>query len=391
MTQTPEGNTSPAAAFELAALATAAVEDLEIHGVRPGTGQGTKGISTWAAASHGDEWQIYCPDTPLSESDRDKMLRAQAVLTRARLRGDIPFNVPVPRSIVNRRDGRSVFIFPALGGREATGDTFASETLFATSLATALGALHSVDPKRVEATGVPTQSAVDHHDQLESLLRSHWTAIPSDLRTRWNNALRDETLWQYRPCIIHGTLEPADVQVAGGGAVVAIKGFESIQVGDPAQDVGWLLYYADLAFLDRFETTYAQQVEHKDLHLMTRARLLAELETLRWYDAATKTSDRQWREEGRAALREMDQELRGTSLVDAPQEVVHIEFDAHEEPLLRLKETSQRDVSGAGEDKGVPTPTPQWLPDVHEEPLSPPTAATTVHPAPREYPHGSWD
>ena len=381
MTKTSE--TSLAAALELAALAIAAVEDLQIHAVRPGRGSGTKGISTWAAASHGDEWQIYCPHDPLSKSRLDAVLRAQAALANERSRGTLSFNVPAPRGIVNRRDGRLVFIFPALGGEEATTETFASETLFSTSLAGALASLHAVDPDRIDSSAVPRQTAADHRAELKSLMRTHWTTIPTDLRTRWDNALRDDTLWQYRPCVIHGSLEPADVQVAGGGAVVAIKGFERVQIGDPAKDTAWLLYYADQPFLERFESTYAQQYAHGDLHLMTRARLLAELETLRWHDAATRSNDREWRDEGQAALKAMDQELRGTALVDAPHDVVHIDFQPHEEPLLRLTSSKLPETMLLAEERPDHlgnTPSTAAQGGSAEDEVSPETAATTVHP-----------
>ncbi len=323
--------------MELAALATAAIDGLRLLSVKPGRGAGVKGTSCWATDDAGNEWQIYAPNKRLNPAQLNAMLRGQHQLALARQDRTLPFSVPRVEGIVNRKDGSLVFVFPALGGEEAGEAAFVEGTLFANSLGRALAALHTVNPSRIVGCRLPEQSPEDHRNELLQLVRRHAAAIPADLRNRWMDTLRVESLWQYAPCTVHGSLAAEDVQVTHEGAVVGMKGFETMGVGDPASDIAGILFFADEAFLQTFEAAYSRGRSNNDLHVVTRARLLAELETLRWYDAAVVARDRSWRDEGIAALRELDADVRGTWIVEPQPEVVEIHFTAEEEPLLRLR------------------------------------------------------
>ncbi len=337
--------------LEMAALAAAAVRGLRVREVRSSRGAGTKGTSAVTVDVDGNEWQVYSPNRIMTAEQLNKYVRVLDVLATAHGEGKLPFAVPVPKGVVNRKSGNLVFVFPDLGGEEATEQDVAGARLLASSLAQALAALHNLAPARIASITGKTRTSEDQRASLTALVSQHSAAIPAELRTRWMAALQDDTLWQYQAAPIHGSLAAEDIHIAGGAAVVGIKGFEEAHVADPARDIIWLTYIAGPEFFEEFESAYSRVRATHDLHLLTRAQFLAELETLQWYNAAVGAEDEGWRQDGLVALRDMDVELRGTHLVEPSPEVVSISFSADEEPLLRVK--SARRNSGESLEVGT--------------------------------------
>lgn len=303
---------------------------------------GTKDYVSWRGGScvtlvdgDGNDWQVSAIPG-LEKGALDHLFRTLALLGEQSKTASLPFRTPAPVAVAARPKGGLALIFPHLGGVVGHPETLVQDPLFAASLASALAGLHQLPVDRYfEATGALIRPEQRRAEYL-SLVEEHRLAIPADLAARWLGALRDDTLWFYEPVPVHGTLVAEDLQVAKGCAVVGVRGFQSARVDDPAYDILWLLYHASDAFLGEFETAYWRGRKDPDLHLMTRAQLIAELDTLRWYDHAVKAESSALKEAGKTSLRQMALELDGDLLVPAEEEVLQINFTAEEEPLLRV-------------------------------------------------------
>ncbi len=320
--------------LELAALASAAVPGLRVLG--------TKNYVSWQDGScvtlvdtEGSDWQVATtPD--LDPEPLEHLFRTLTLLGEASDRRDLPFRAPKPAAVAAHPRGGLALVYPHLGGVVLGAAPLVRDPLFAASLASALGALHQLPVDKYSAASGALILPEERRTEYLALVEEHRAAIPADLVARWLGALRDDTLWLYQPVPVHGSLNAEDLQVAEGCAVVGMRGFENARVDDPAYDILWLLYDADDAFLESFETAYWRGRAEPDLHMMTRAQLIAELDTLRWYDHAVKAQSNDLKEAGLKSMREMAEELGGDLLVPAEQEVLQISFTASEEPLLRV-------------------------------------------------------
>lgn len=353
--QSPTG--AAPGALELAALATAAIPGMQVLGVKE-YATWEQGACVTVVDADGGDWQVLSLPDALGRVELERMFRVLSVLGEAVAERRLPFGVPSTRGVVDRKTG-AVIVFPHLGGDPGTellltgaeGSDVAPARTLASSLGGALAALHNLPTGRFESFLPSRGGAEQRRSELLELVRAHSTVIPSELRERWIGALRDQTLWQYQPALVHGALSAESLQVASGGAVVGVRGFDQARLDDPAVDCVWLTFLADDVFIQRFDEAYTRKRAETDLHLMTRAQLLAELETLKWYDQAVRAGDAQWRADGAGALREMALELGGQLLVPPQVDVVHIEFTADEEPLLRvnphLREDSDPGTLGA--------------------------------------------
>ena len=320
--------------LELAALANAAVPGLRVLG--------TKDYASWKDGScvtlvdgEGQDWQV-ATTSDLAPEPLEHLFRVLALLGEASDKRDLPFRVPAPVAVAARPKGGLALIYPHLGGSVAGPATLVRHPMFAASLASALAALHQLPVDTYSAVSGALVLPEERRAEYLALVEEHRMAIPGDLAARWLGALRDDTLWLYQPVPVHGSLTAEDLQVAEGSAVVGVRGFESARVDDPAYDVLWLLYEADDAFLESFEAAYWRGRPEPDLHMMTRAQLIAELDTLRWYAHAAQTQDNAAKEAGLRSLREMATELDGDLLVAEEREVLQISFTASQEPLLRV-------------------------------------------------------
>lgn len=337
-------------AYELAALACAAVPGLQIRGFRDPFDSPTSGQWVTLIDTDGNPWLIWSPLKPIPERNLKRYMGVLALLEESSKKHAIPFKVSLPAGITARGSDAPVLVFSHPGGSRVTETAFTGKSVFATSLGTALAELHELDVKEYgQATGQQASAQVTQR-LLTKLVENHATAIPAKLRSRWLDALRDDALWNFVSVPVHGSLSIEELYVAAGGAVVGIAGFDMAAVGDPAQDVAWLMYYASDDFLDSFEKAYAAKRSATDLHLITRAQLLSELETLRWYVRGVIKQDRTWKEEGLVALRQLAQEIGDHQLVAPKPEVLAIRFELEDEPLLRLQEPRP----GTSNDETVP-------------------------------------
>lgn len=331
----------PVSELELAALASAAAPGLHLRGIRGKLRDEEDGQWLTCVDSEGGAWIAWAPSHPWREKATRRFWSVNALLKEAATQRRIPFTAAEPIASVDRRGGGTTIVFAHPGGQQLLASDLSGPGLLPRSLGTGLAALHELPAADYARAAGQRASAQVTRSTLRNLVSQHARAIPARLRRRWMNAIDEDSLWRFEPVALHGSLDPSNVYAAAGGAVVGMKPFNAAAVGDPAHDIVWLMYHADDDFLQQFEASYSRARHQSDLHLLTRAQLLSELETLRWYARAVRAEDRAWRREGLAALQELDAEIGDQQLVASKPDVVEITFSAHDEPLMKLQAHDQ--------------------------------------------------
>ncbi len=379
------GDTS---ALALAALASAAAPSLQLREIRGPVLSADSGDWAHLADASGSQWLVWAPTQPLSGDAMERYLKVVDYLEAERSAGEVTWVAPRPLGEAVSEAYVQVLLLPYPGGRPLEAADLSGAGLLPSSLGTALAALHGLETRAYAACCRRFADAALTRKALRSLVDRHSSAIPSRLRSRWLDAIEEDPLWRFEPVPLHGSLS-AECVYASDGAVVGLTRFDQAAVGDPAQDIVWLMYYASDDFLGAFEEAYSRSCSTPDLHLLTRAQLLSELETLRWYARGVEADSREWRDQGVQALRDLDRDIGDHRLVPARPNVVEISFTVEEEPLLKLNPQNApkrpevadvtppdpaaaerpTDVLAVDEVTGLYTPFPPSAPEPDSEPF----------------------
>lgn len=328
--------------LELAALATAAVPGLRVAGLRPPQFSDEVVSVTGVIDTSGTKWTVVCPHDTVGGLGLASQTSALARLARAHDAGRLPFDVPRPAGFTRTAEGVRVMVHRDLGGRFMTEDDFADPLVLPASLARALAALHNLPDATYTGVDLPAYTAEECRGRHLALLDEVATtgAVPRSLWDRWESALEDVALWRFRTAPVHGDLQPTSILVEDG-SVMGLTGFSSAHVGDPAEDVAWVLARSSDEFLDRFQEAYAMARDATDLHLMTRAQLLSELAVARWLAHGLHAEDDSVVADARQMLADLAAEVGDARLVRPPVPVV---------PPV----TADRDVEGGATASGGP-------------------------------------
>ena len=88
--------------------------------------------------------------------------------------------------------------------------------------------------------------------------------------------MEDVSLWRFNPCVVHGDLHEDNLLV-DGDRVTAVTGWTDLRIGDPADDMAWLVASNEQDFVDAVLEHYtASRRDAPDAHLLRRAALSAE-------------------------------------------------------------------------------------------------------------------
>lgn len=277
------GVSEPKTPLELAALATAAVPGLRVVALRKPQYSDESVSVTGLVDQHGERWVVVAPRGQMSGAELEAQLAILRALARAHDQEKLTFDVPRPAGVARPDHGARIMVHPDLGGAAMREEQLDGEGLLAASLGRALASLHNLAPRVLADVGAPVYTAEEcrtrHLAMLDEAAKSR--AIPKSLWDRWEEALEDVALWRFATTPIHADLQCANV-IVEQGVVTAVTGFASAHVGDPAQDLAWLLAEASDAFLKRATDAYQMARRTTDLHLLTRAQLLSELAVARW-------------------------------------------------------------------------------------------------------------
>lgn len=110
---------------------------------------------------------------------------------------------------------------------------------YSRTLATALVALHAIDPVEVAHTlGTAMPSTTEIRSEHARVLYRCADTFPqaAALRRRWEGQLGDDELWSFDPRLRHGDVHPEHTMVDGRGGLTGIIDWTDAGLGDPASD-----------------------------------------------------------------------------------------------------------------------------------------------------------
>ena len=308
--------TSHKSALELAALATSAMPGLRVSALRPPTYSDELASVTGIEDVGGNRWIVTCPHEEVSGPALEATSGILDRLGQAYEHDYIPFDVPRLAGQAKIRGGGSVYVHRDPGGHAPTEQDLETDPLLPASLGRALAALHNLPETVFSAIGLPSYTAMECRDRNLALLdeAARQVTIPPSLWSRWEAALEDVSLWRFPSAPIHGDIQERSLSVKRG-SVVAIGGWTSAHVGDPALDIAWIQASASDAFLERFRETYGHERRAIDLHVFTRAQLLSEIALVRWLVHGLHAEDSSIVDDARAMLADLAIDLDGEPLL----------------------------------------------------------------------------
>lgn len=232
------------------------------------------------------------------------------------------------------------------------------------SLGRAIGSLHRVDTRNLDNAGMPVYTAQHIRQRHRATVKAaHATGkLPARLLTRWEKILDRDQLWNFQPTSVHGDLEPTSFLVVGN-AVMGMRDFSRAHVGDPAQDLAWVLATASNEFFDRLLQSYLITVNDvEEGPLVERAQFITEVNLAAWLLSGVADNDTDVIAEATQMLEDLAEQLEDD-----------IDFDN----FVPLPSNTNEGTQGEDEPenqspavKGVPTP-PQGSPEVIKtEPVS---------------------
>lgn len=328
--------------FTLAALATSAVPNLEVVGVR-----GHDGDPDYASAvitTDRGELLVRVPRSEAAEVRQSAELLGIAAFSEGS-RALLPFAVPETLGITRAGETRAVISTLLTGSRFAAED-LAEDALLIESIAESLAAVHSLPGTVAQQGGLPVRSSRDLRLLATRLMdRAAATRLmPKTVLERWERTLETAELWDFSPTMVHGSLS-ADQLYVEDDRITGIDGWAELSVGDPAADFAWLLAAGPDA-LDAVVSRYARLYSVGSLtFLRTRAVLYRELEIARWLLHGVEAHDQEVIDDAVAMLDRLVDRLAGSAaLVSARtplnEEQVEALLDETPEVVDHLSDTA---------------------------------------------------
>ncbi|MCK6210040.1 phosphotransferase [Georgenia sp. EYE_87] len=317
-------------ALALAALATTAVPGLDVVATRPPQTANSDYQTTGLLDAGGRHWVIRAPLHPAAGAALEGEVALLANLVKEVEEGRLPFDVPRPVGFAALPEGGRAMVFRALVGRPLVLDRLTPGPGLSAELGRAIAAFHELDPAVVADAGLPVYDADAYRRRcLAEVDEAARTGrVPSSLLNRWEHALEDVALWRFRPTPVHGDLAPEHVLVTDG-RVSALLSLSEVHVGDPAEDLAWLLAAAPEDSLDAIEEAYSlARTEGADATLMDRALLVSELALARWLLHGVRHEEQPVVEDATAMLRALAEDVADAPGIGAHEPVVVRDHDA---------------------------------------------------------------
>lgn len=272
--------------FTLAALATSAVDGLEVAGTMAVGSGGGAFDAALLTGRDGRHWIVRAPRTESAEAEQSADLVALRALSPG-VRARLPFAVTAYAGQAPLGETRAV-VYEFVYGAKTTLDGL--DHALASSIGEAIAAIHALPTSIAADAGLPVRGATDaRRDATQLLERAVATGVvPAALQSRWGRAAGDAELWQFTPTVVNGAFG-ADSILAAEGRVSGVLGWHALHVGDPAGDLAWLLAAPGDGIVDSALGAYARARGSVDRQLRDRARLLSELELAKWLLHGTRS------------------------------------------------------------------------------------------------------
>jgi len=226
----------------LAALANDAVPSFRFTQVQP-LSNNSDGLYDAALLTEagGEHYVVKMARTQQSALTLDTELVALRSIG-ADVRNRLPFEIT--RQVGETKDsrGKRAILLTFLYGDPLDLTMIHSGDSEVASLAASVAAIHSLPTSIVENSGLPSFSPAEIiHEHVGKLDRAAKTGmVPSALLHRWETALEDVSLFRFNPCVVHGDLVGDNVLTLDG-EISGILSWSHLRVGDPAQDLSWIV------------------------------------------------------------------------------------------------------------------------------------------------------
>jgi macrolide phosphotransferase len=263
--------------IELAAVATAAVPGLTPTAVSSAPDDPADFDSALLLDSEGKRWRVRSP----RHAEASARLETEFMVLRAfvpAIRAELPFLMPTVAGTV-RQGELSTFVYSHLAGATRSIEELSNgSAALAREIGAALAAIHDLPRSLVSNADLPSYTPNEFRQRrLNELDQAATTGkIPPLLLRRWEHAMEDVSLWRFNPCVVHGDVHEDNLLVEGD-RVTAVTGWTDLRIGDPADDMAWLVASNEQAFVDAVQHHYtASRRDAPDAHLLRRAALSAE-------------------------------------------------------------------------------------------------------------------
>jgi aminoglycoside phosphotransferase (APT) family kinase protein len=263
--------------IELAAVATAAVPGLSPTAVSSAPDDPADFDAALLLDSEGKRWRVRSP----RHAEASARLETEFLVLRAfapGIRAELPFLMPTVAGTV-RQGQLSTFVYSHLAGATRSLDDLSDgPPALAREIGAALAAIHDLPRSIVSNADLPSYTPNEFRQRrLNELDQAATTGkIPPLLLRRWEHAMEDVSLWRFNPCVVHGDLHEDNLLV-DGDRVTAVTGWTDLRIGDPADDMAWLVASNEQDFVSAVLEHYTStRRDVPDAHLLRRAALSAE-------------------------------------------------------------------------------------------------------------------
>ncbi len=280
--------------IELAAVATAAVPGLSPTAVSSAPDDPADFDSALLLDSEGKRWRVRSP----RHAEASTRLETEFLVLRAfspAIRAELPFLMPTVAGTV-RQKHLTTFVYSHLvGATRSVEELTSGPQELAKEIGTALAAIHDLPRALVSNADLPSYTPNEFRQRrLNELDMAATTGkIPSLLLRRWEHAMEDVSLWRFNPCVVHGDLHEDNLLI-DRNRVTAVTGWTDLRIGDPADDLAWLVASNEQDFVDAVVRHYTEQRRDvPDSHLLRRAALSAEFALAQYLVKGIATDDRE--------------------------------------------------------------------------------------------------
>ena len=300
--------------YALAALASAGIPG--VIPVRCRRTDSAPDIDTAVVLDDQDRFWVVAAGTDPASGAR---LEQETVVLEALSGTELAPLVQSPQGFARLPEGGRAMIALALDGEALDVDHLASNERLIASLGTAVATLHNTPTYAIEASGAEqfTVNAIrDHHRAGIRRAREH-RELPTAVVQRWTRLLDDDSLWDFTPRFIHGSMTE-DKVLADSTSVSGFLDFSQARVADPASDLAWILSALDPRAFDEFFTAYTANLDRRpDARLVERTQLAGEFAVLDWMLTGLDSGDDQIVDDGLAMLQDIEEDLAQMAREDA--------------------------------------------------------------------------
>jgi len=357
----------------LAAIAAAALPDANFVSLCSPRFE-TEDLRVCAVKDTADRmWLVSCPTT--EHSDLQLQTQSQIMEALAHDGARLPFSLPWPAHTVRIVGGKHALVHPAFPGRPARPEDLTVSDKLATSLGSALAALHDLPARVLQTANRPAFTADQIRRRWLSLLdeSASTQAIPPRLRQRWEERLEDISLWRFASAFIHADLQESYLYIKDE-TITGITGFGQARFGDPARDLAWVVSSSSDDFAREVLDQYRKLRLYEDPKLSARIELNSELVLLEWLMHGVQENSESIIADARELISQLADTLDNTGLLPALRENAVPQGPNQQEESEQEPQEPEESETNAPEESPANAPLPADHDAAPEDEIDPPAA-----------------